>query len=109
MLEVVDKCLPFVKTNIDAKEFASYFVDISDFDLKNIKTHTYPSNEDKDVCINPDSMGGYLLDSYSNQVIDLHNFIYEIDDYKPSQRIYDNERLTYDTYGDFYESNNLIP
>lgn len=109
LLEVANESLNYISTNLSEDDIKKYIKDLLSFDLKDIKTHTYPSNGGDDVCVNPNSLGGYLLNSYSGQVIDLHKFIYGLDDYKPSQRVYDNEKKTYDTFGDYYEGSYLIP
>lgn len=109
MLNVVNACLPYVTTNLTSDEIKNYVIDLLTFDLNNIQTQTYPIGGTNDVCRNLDSMGGYILRSYSNQVIELHKYIYGTDTYEPSKTIYENEKKTYDTYGEFYEGSNLIP
>lgn len=109
LLDVVNACLPYVSTNLNNSEIKQYIIDILSFDLANIKKHSYPTNEEKDVCVNKDPLGGYLLYSYSQEVIELHKFIYSTDDYVPTKRIYDNEKLTYKTFGNFYTDSELLP
>ena len=110
LFDVVNSCLPYITTNLTNSEIKNYLFDIVGFDLKNIKTQTYPLKEEDDVCWNKNSsLGGYLLRSYSDQVIDLHKFIYGTQDYEPSKTIYENEKKTYETFGDFYEGSELIP
>ena len=109
LLDVVNSCLPYITTNLSSSEIKQYLWDVLTFDLTDIKTQAYPINGHNDVCVDPDSMGGYLLNSYSNQVIELHKYIYGTETYEPTQRIYDNEKKTYETYGSFYENSPLIP
>lgn len=109
LFDVVNVCLPHVTTNLSNSEIKKYLFDLLSFNLTDIKEQTYPLKREDDVCANKDSMGGYILRSYSGQVISLHKFIYGTDDYEPTKRIYDLEKKTYDTYGEFYEGSGLIP
>ena len=109
LLDTINKCLPYISTNFTGSEIKDYLTDVLTFNLANIKKQTYPAGGQNDVCWNKEGIGGYLLRSYSDQVIKLHKFIYETDDYKPSQSIYDLEKKTYETYGEFYENSQLIP
>ena len=109
LFSIVNECLPYITTNIKETEIKNYITDILKFNLTDIKKQTYPVNETDDVCWNKEGIGGYLLRSYSNQVKEIHKFIYEIEDYIPSQRIFELEEKTYETYGDFYENSELIP
>ena len=109
LFEVAKACFPYITTNLTTGEIKNYLQDMIGFDLNDIKTYVFPKNGYKDTCINPDSMGGYLLDSYSNQVIELHKYIYDTETYEPTQTIYDNEKKIYETYGNFYEGSPLIP
>lgn len=109
ILDIINKCLPYITTNLTNDEIKQYVKDILGFNLTNIQTHTYPTNGSEDVCINKDSLGGYIIRSYSNQVIDLHKYIYGIDDYKPTSTIYELEQDIYSKYGNFYEESALLP
>lgn len=109
ILDIINKCLPYISTNLTNDEIKKYVKDVLGFDLANIQTHTYPTNGSEDVCVNNYSLGGYLIRSYSNQVIDLHKYIYGIDDYKPTNTIYELEQDIYAKYGDFYEESDLLP
>lgn len=109
LLSIANSCLPYITTNLSVDEIQSYLFDLVTFNLSDIKMHTYPTNGYEDVCVNKNDLGGYLVRSYSNQVIDLHKFIYEDDSYKPSQRVLDNETKTYETFGQFYDNSDLLP
>ena len=109
LLDVINKCLPYITTNLTGKEIKDYMLAIMSFDLNDLDQQTYPIGEEYDVCWNKEGIGGYLVRSYSNQVKEIHKFIYGTDDYVPSQRILDIEKKTYETYGDFYEGSELLP
>ena len=109
LFDVVNVCLPHVTTNLSNSEIKKYLFDLLSFNLTDIKEQTYPLKREDDICVNKDSMGGYILRSYSGQVISLHKFIYGTEDYEPSKRVYDLEKKTYETYGEFYEGSGLIP
>ena len=109
LMEVINKCLPYITTNLTNSEIKTMLWDILSFDLGNIKTQTFPVNGTQDVAWNHSELGGYILRSYSNQVIELHKYIYGTDTYEPTQTIYDNENKIYETYGEFYEDSELIP
>ena len=98
MLDVVVSLLPYVSTNFTNDQIKTYLYDIIGFDLSNIETYKLPSGGYDDT-LNCSGLGGYLLRSYSDQVIELHKNIYSIDDYKPSKTVMDNEKNTYDKYG----------
>ena len=74
-----------------------------------VKNQTYPKDGPNDVCLNKADLGGYLVRSYSNQVIELHKYIYGTDTYVPTKKIYDNESKTYELFGEFYENSELLP
>lgn len=109
LMEVINKCLPYITTNLTNSEIKTMLWDVLSFDLNNIQTQTFPINGTEDVAWNHSELGGYILRSYSNQVIELHKYIYGTDTYEPTQRIYDNEKKIYETYGQFYENSELIP
>ena len=98
MLDVVVSLLPYVSTNFTNDQIKTYLYDIIGFDLNNIETYKLPSGGYDDT-LNCPGLGGYLLRSYSDQVIELHKNIYSIDDYKPSKTVMNNEKNTYDKYG----------
>lgn len=109
LVSLVSDCMPYITTNLTIDEIKDYLTDVITFDLKNIKTQAYPTGEANDVCWNTSNLGGYLLRSYSDQVIKLHQYIYEVEDYKPTQNIYENENRTYELYGEFYSNSELLP
>lgn len=109
LLDLVNTLLPYINTNLTNDEIKDYMFDVISFDLGDIQTYTYPKNGHDDVCINKDSMGGYILNSYTGQVEELHKFIYEVDSYTCSQNLIDAEKSIYDTYGEYYEGSPLIP
>lgn len=108
LLKIVNDCLPYINTNITISEIKDLLTDLVEFNLSDIKTYTYPKKQSKDVCKNPDLLGGYLIRGYSQQVIDLHNFIYEIENYKPSNVVLNLEKDIYSTFGEFYENSPLL-
>ena len=109
LMEVINKCLPYITTNLTNSEIKTMLWDVLSFDLNDIQTQTFPINGTEDVAWNHSELGGYILRSYSNQVIELHKYIYGTDTYEPTKRIYDNENKIYETYGQFYENSELIP
>lgn len=98
MFNVVTSLLPYISTNFTNDQIKGYVYDLLSFDLNNIETYKLPSGGYDDT-LNCPGLGGYLLRSYSDQVIELHKNIYSIDDYKPSKTVLDNEKNTYDKYG----------
>ena len=98
MFNVVTSLLPYISTNFTNDQIKTYLYDIIGFDLNNIETYKLPSGGYDDT-LNCPGFGGYLLRSYSDQVIELHKNIYSIDDYKPSKTVMDNVKNTYDKYG----------
>ena len=109
LISVINTCLPYITTNLTSSEIRQFIQDVLKFDLGNIQTKTYPINDTKDVAIAKNSISGYVLRSYSNQVIELHKFIYGTNEYEPTQKIYDNETKTYNEISEFYENGNLLP
>lgn len=108
LLKIVNDCLPYVNTNITISEIKDLLTDLVEFNLSDINAYTYPKNQSEDVCKNSDPLGGYLIRGYSQQVVDLHNFIYEIEDYKSSDVVLNLEKDIYSTFGDFYENSPLL-
>lgn len=96
--DAVTALLPYVSTNFTNDQIKTYLYDIIGFDLNNIETYKLPSGGYDDT-LNCPGMGGYLLRSYSDAVIEMHKILYSIDDYTPSKTVYDNEKRTYDKYG----------
>lgn len=109
LIDIVNVCLPYVTTNLTSDEIKQYALDIITFDLEKIETQEYPKENKKDVALNKKGIGGYVLRSYSNQVIELHKYLYGTDTYEPTQKIYDNEKKTYEEICEFYEGSELIP
>lgn len=109
LFDVAYKCLPYITTNLSDNEIKSCIMDIVSFDLNNIKTNIYPKDGPNDICLNKTSLGGYIVRSYSNQVIELHKYIYGTDTYVPTEKIYENEKRTYELFGEFYEDSKLLP
>lgn len=109
LMDVVNDCLPYITTNLTVQEIKSYLFDVLSFNLGNIKTYTYPKNGSNDVMWNHNDLGGYIIRSYSNQVIELHKYIYGTDTYEPTQKIYDTESQIYELCGEFEETGELIP
>ena len=109
LISIISECLPYVNTNLSIDAIKDLLVSFNQYDLDNIKTYSYPKNLAEDVCINKDSMGGYIVRDYSQQVVDLHQFLYEIDDYKPSDTVLNVEKNIYSKYGEFYENSKMIP
>lgn len=87
LLSCLNVCLPHISTNLSTSEIKSYVLDLLDFDLDNIQKHSYPTHDEKDADLNKEGIYGYVLKSYSNQVIDLHKFIYGTNAYEPTQNI----------------------
>ena len=100
LAELVSKMLPSITTNLTNDEIMSYMTSLIQFDLTNIETYREPSGEYNDIMTCP-RMGGYLVRSYSDMVSHLHYNIYGDNDYKPSQTVLDNEKRTYETFGEF--------
>lgn len=105
IMNVVNKVLPNISTNLETNEIKNYLVDLlTSFDLKNIDTNTEPNGEYNDICTCP-SLGGYLVRSYSDMATHLHKFIYGEDvNYKPSETLLQTEKNTYSKYGNFYKN-----
>ena len=102
LMNIVNEMLPYISTNLTNNQIKTYLIDLLTYDLDNMETYKAPMGEYEDVCLCP-SLGGYLVRSYSDMVIELHKNIYNIDDYKPSDIIYENEERTYATFGNFYK------
>ncbi len=100
LMDIVNEMLPLVTTNLSSNEIKEMLVALLSFDLSNIETYKEPSGEYDDIATCP-GLGGYLVRSYSEMVIHLHRNIYGIEDYQPSQTILENEKKTYEKYGDF--------
>ena len=98
ILNTVNVILPYVETNFTNSEIKSYLTDLLQFDLSNIETYKMPSGGMADTTSCP-GLGGYLLYSYTDQVVELHKNIYKVDDYTCSSTVIDNEIRTYETYG----------
>lgn len=99
LIDIASKSLEYVNTNLTNNEIKKYVIDLlTDFDLSGIQTYTVPKNEREDIYDQKPAMGGYILKSYTEQIIELHEFIYEVDDYTCSQTAIDNEKNIYDKY-----------
>lgn len=103
VLNTINVCLPYITTNLTTSEIKSYISDVLKFDLTDIQTQNYPKDCASDMCKNKNKLGGYILRSYSNEVIELHKYIYGTSTYEPTKTIYDNEKKVYEDVCNFYE------
>ncbi len=100
LMEIVKAMMPYITTNLSNADIKEYMMNLMTFDLMNIETYTEPSGKYNDIARCP-SLGGYLVRSYSDMVKSLHMNIYGDEDYVPSQTVIENEKRTYETYGEF--------
>lgn len=97
LLDFVKEALPYITTNLTNQEIRRYMISLMSFDLS-IETHQVPSGGVSDTCACP-GLGGVLVDSYTDMVVELHDFIYGEGFYTPSQSFIDNEKAIYHKYG----------
>lgn len=100
LMDIFSQILPYISTNLTKTEIKSYLVDVLSFNLSEISTYKAPEGEYNDICPCP-KLGGYLVRSYSNMAIQVHNFIYEDENYMPSETVMENEKRTYERFGPF--------
>ena len=100
LMEIVKAMMPYITTNLSNEDIKEYMMSLLSFDLMNIETYTEPSGKYNDIARCP-GLGGYLVRSYSDMVKSLHKNIYGDEEYVPSQTVIDNEKRTYETYGEF--------
>jgi len=100
LLSLVNTLLPYVSTNLTNDEIKEYLVDVLSFDLNNIETTSYPEKVNEDyVYWNYNSdMGGYILKDYESEVIRLHKYIYEVEDYEVSNSLKQSIKNCYKIY-----------
>ncbi len=99
ILNTINVLLPYVETNFTNDDIKSYLLDVLSFDLNDIKTYKMSVNGYDDTSSCP-IIGGYLLNSYTKQVEELHKNIYKIDEYLCSKTVVENEKRTYEKYRD---------
>lgn len=102
ILNLVRVVMPYITTNLNNEEIKSYLIDVIGFDLGNIQSYTWPLGEYDDIYRCP-SIGGYLLKSYSDQIVGLHKYIWAVDDYQISdnaEKIIDDIYSRYGEYAD---------
>ena len=100
LMDLVKAMMPYITTNLSTSDIKDYMVSLLSFDLMNMETYTEPSGKYNDIARCP-GLGGYLVRSYTDMVKSLHMNIYGDEDYVPSQTVIDNEKRTYETYGEF--------
>ena len=97
LIDLANNALPYVETNLTNGEIKDYLTSLVTFDLSDIKQYQIPENGSSDVSIR--SYKGwsplYLLDSYSEQAIQLHKNIYLNDNYQPSEQLLEVESKIY--------------
>ncbi|SJZ77367.1 LCP family protein [Anaerorhabdus furcosa] len=107
ILDIVNKVLPYVETNLSTNEIKDYLTDILSFNLTNINQYHVPNDDFNDT--NSRTYKGYnpvyQLRSYEEQVKKIHKDIYGIDDYHVSQNVVTNEQRIIDTFGEFVSPN----
>ena len=97
LLDFIKEALPYITTNLTNQEITKYLIALMSFNL-NIETHQVPSGGVSDTCACP-GLGGVLVDSYTDMVVELYDFIYGEGFYTPSQCFMDNEKSIYNKYG----------
>ena len=100
LLYITNEMLDYVRTNLSNDDIKSYLMSLLSFDLSNIETYKAPSGEYDDIQNCP-GLGGYIVRSYSDMVKEVHMNIYDNLNYKPSQTVIDNEKRTYEEFGEF--------
>ena len=97
LIDLANNALPYVETNLTNGEIKDYLTSLITFDLSDIKQYQIPENGASDVSIR--SYKGfsplYLLNSYSEQAIQLHKNIYLNDNYQPSEQLLEVEKNIY--------------
>ena len=97
LLNILTEILPYVNTNLTNTELKLLMAQMAIFDLNNIETYKEPAGELNDL-YTANYIGGYYVPSYVDMVSNLHKNIYNIDDYQPSQTIYETEKEIYNLY-----------
>ena len=100
LLNIANEMLGYVRTNLSNDDIKGYLMSLPSFDLSNIETYRAPSGEYDDIQTCP-GLGGYIVRSYSDMVKEVHMNIYDNPSYKPSQTVIDNEKRTYEEFGEF--------
>ena len=102
LLNLLTECLPYVETNISKGEMIKLGLDAINVKLDNIEQYQIPKTAAEEVNQSVSYKGYsplYVLDSYQKMVKDLHEGIYGLDDYTPSQTIIETENKIYETFG----------
>ena len=91
LLDVVNKVLPFIETNISNNTIKGYMTKIVGFDFSNIEQYQFPK-DGYDSQLTSLSLYGYspqyVLKDFSGEVESMHHFIYGEDDpYTASEKI----------------------
>ena len=97
LMDTVTKMLPYVNTNLTANQIKVLMAEIAIFDLDNIETYKEPAGELADL-YPAQGIGGNYVSSYVDMVSNLHKNIYGIQDYEPSQTVYDTQAEIYYRY-----------
>ena len=97
VMNLITEILPYVNTNLTNTELKLLLAQMAIFDLNNIETYKEPAGELNDL-YTAYSIGGYYVSSYADMVSNLHKNIYGIDDYQPSDTVYETEKEIYNLY-----------
>ena len=98
LMDSISKMLPYVNTNLSNNQIKKLLLDVVTFDLDNIETYKEPAGELDDL-YTAYGIGGNIVPSYVDMVSNLHKNIYGIENYEPSQKIYDTQEQIYYYYG----------
>jgi len=98
LFNFISDFLPYVTTNLTNSDIKNYALTLMSYDL-DIKTLQIPSGGYQDTC-NCSKLGGYLVTSYQEMSQEMHDFIYGLNFYSPSQNLLTNEKNIYEKYGE---------
>ena len=104
LYELLVECLPYVETNLSKEEMINWGLSALQFDLNEIEQYQIPENRYRDINqqVSYQNMNGLnILNSYEVMVRQLHHFIYQEDDYQPSNRVLEIETSIYKQFGYF--------
>lgn len=101
LLDLVNKVLPYIETNLSNSNIKNYLTNLITFDL-NIEQYKIPANDMDDICNSVSYKGFsplYVLRSYADQAKLLHQHIYQNDSYQPSEQLLEYEEKIHEKFG----------
>ena len=102
LMDIVNEMLPYIETNLTNNEIKNYVSSLLSFDLKHLDQFQIPSKgmDSIEKVIEYNGFSPiYMMENYEDLAKELHENIYEMENYQPSTKVIGLEKSIYEKFG----------